>query len=130
MVNSVCIAVINDVIVFGDEEGVSSARLLFSVPDIPRPLPSVCRSVANLAAVLGGVGGRLWSADRVPVVLDLGIGDPGLDVAMGGGAFFLLDWNVRKIDHSDSNCTESNSEERGEYSRSAASNMVSILRSA
>ena len=105
--------------------------LAASVPDGGLPLPNVCRKEANFVwAVLGGVGGLLGSAEPIGVMeAVLGGGVAGARVLMAGG-FFLVDWNVRKIDHSDSNCTDSNSLDSGEYSKIAESNMPSILRSA
>lgn len=102
-----------------------------SVPLGGLPLPNVCRKEANFVwAVLGGVGGRLGSAEPIGVMEAVFGGvAAGARVLMAGG-FFLLDWNVRRIDHSDSNCTESNSLDRGEYSKIAESSIPSILRSA
>lgn len=96
-----------------------------------RPRPNVWRREANFAvAVLGGVGGRLGSAEargvREP---DLG-GEVAEIEGFRAGGFFLLVWKVRRIDHSDSNCTDSNSLESGEYSSKAESSIASILRSA
>jgi hypothetical protein len=49
-------------------------------------------------------------------------------VGVAGGFFFVT--KGRNIDHSDSNCTESNSERSGVCSRSAASKSSSIFLSA
>ena len=58
--------------------------------------------------------------------------DPDVDdgVIARGAVFFFEEKGERKRDQSDSNCTDSNSEDNGEWSRSAASNNWSILRSA
>ena len=53
----------------------------------------------------------------------------GLDLAGVVGGFFFVT-NGRNIDHSDSNCTESNSERSGVCSRSAGSRSSSIFLSA
>ena len=58
------------------------------------------------------MGGRLGSAELGVAVL-LMTGEPGAGVLGNGAGFFLLDWNVLRIDHSDSNCIDSNSVESG-----------------
>ena len=94
----------------------------------------VCRREANFVAVGGGEDGRLVPEGlAVPLPLLTG-GDPGVRRAFvfcsGAGLFFFAGVKDRKKDHSDSNCTESNSLDSGEYSRRAASRSPSILFSA
>ena len=104
-VSSVCNAVKNDVTSCGERDGGAS----FAIPDATVPdgglgRPNVCRSEANfVCAVLGGVGGRLGSAEWGVAMFPLITGDPGVDVLDNGAGFFLLDWNVLRSDHSDSN---------------------------
>ena len=104
-VSSVCIAVRNEVTSCGDRDGWESfARADASAPDGGRERPNVCLSEANLVcAVLGGVGGRLGSAETGVATFPLITGEPGVGVLGNGVGFFFVDWKVRSIDHSDSN---------------------------
>lgn len=96
------------------------------------PRPKVCLSVANfVVAVLVGVTGRLECAERLGLVIALlKVGEPGVILFRAGGVFFFDPANVRRNDHSDSNCTVSNSFDSGEYSNKDASNNESTRRSA
>ena len=97
---------------------------------------NVCLSEANLfGLVLGGGGddGRL-GPNELGALVPFSDGEGGMSPFApgdgGGGGFFFADENDRRNDHSDSNCTDRNSLDSGEYSSSAASRSSSILRSA
>ena len=84
-----------------------------------RPLENLsridCWKVLDGVAVADGKG-----------ELDSNEGDGGGCFTGVTGGFFLVT-NGRNIDHSDSNCTESNSDRSGVFSRSAASKSSSIF---
>lgn len=107
-------AVMNEVTSWGEATGCESLDCDPNAEVVGgRPLPNVCRSEANfVVAVLGGVEGRVEVAETLGL---LGIGEPGGGgCTAGGGAFFLPPPNERRNDHSDSNCTVSNSLDNGE----------------
>lgn len=137
---SECRAVRNVVISSGlcSGGGFSEKRLCSGVvEDGARARVIVCRSEENPRGVLGigmtcpgeGEGGRDGKAgeggpvDRRDAAVDDGV--------MGCEGFFFLPENGdRKKDQSDSNCSDSNSDKSGEWSSSAVSRSLSILRSA
>ena len=89
-------------------------------PDGGRVRVRVCLNDANLAAAGladgGGEAGRLEEVEFGPEFRFFDDGDPGKRLVVLGdaGGFFLAEPNDRKNDHSDSNCTESNSLANGE----------------
>lgn len=105
----------------GGESGKSDCKGVAVDPF--RPLENVSR--IDCWSLLDGVAAADGSGE-----FDSNEGDgewsPGL-VGVAGGFFFAKD---RNIDHSDSNCTESNSESSGVCSRRATSRSSSIFLSA
>ena len=134
----VCSAVIKDVTSFGDIGGGPSTDGV-AEPFGGLPSENVCRRDANLfdaGLVLGGGGddGRL-DANELGALKFLSEGDGGMRLldpgeGVGGAGFFFTAENDLRNDHSDSNCTDRNSFESGEYSRRAASRRSSIRLSA
>ena len=111
-----------DVISFGVGDGRESGKSDCSgvAVDPFRPLENVFRS--DCWKLLDGVADGKGEGDSNGDGGRLGF------VGVAGGFFFVT--NGRNIDHSDSNCTESNSETSGVFSRSAASKSSSIFLSA
>lgn len=106
----------NDVTSFGDGWGGESCGCAGET-DWARARVKVCLRDANFVGVTfgGGEDGRLdpeGLGDTLPV---FGVGEPGARLfGFCIGAGFFLAPNDRRKDHSDSNCTESNSLDRGE----------------